>query len=155
MVEVATSGSGRLDFEAFVNALAYDLDAWEVGSEDRLSTIFFDVFGEERSIVNERCRKERRNDPVADTEIPKEGVFTSANSVDHAIVDLVVDTHSSVICVCLIWFFYLMTSVTYASIYQSRVTASCLETEKKEEFTCLLKAQLWNWWVILLCDATF
>ncbi|GAX19612.1 hypothetical protein FisN_19Hh192 [Fistulifera solaris] len=155
MVEVATSGSGRLDFEAFVNALAYDLDAWEVGSEDRLSTIFFDVFGEERSIVNERCRKERRNDPVADTEIPKEGVFTSANSVDHAIVDLVVDTHSSVICVCLIWFFYLMTSVTYASIYQSRVTASCLETEKKEEFTCLLKAQLWNWFMVAIFLGAF
>jgi hypothetical protein len=145
MVEVARSQSGRLDFEAFVNLLTYDLDEWEVGSEERVSTIFADVFKEERSAVNERCRKEKRKDPIADTELPKEGVFTGLNSVDHSIADLVVDTHSSVVCVCLIWFFYLMTSVTYASIYQSRVTASCLETESKEEFTCLLKAQLWNW----------
>ena len=147
MVEVTRSSSGRLDFEAFVNALTYDLDEWDVGTEERLSTIFFDVFGEERSAVNEKCRKEKGKDPISggDTELQTEqGMFTGLNSVDHSVVDLVVDTHSSVICVCLIWFFYLMTSITYASIYQSSVSASCLETES-DEFGCLLKAQLWNW----------
>lgn len=105
MVEVARSRSGRLDFEAFVNMLTYDLDEWDVGTEERLSTIFFDVFGEERSDVNKRCRKEKGKDPTpkADTESQKEGRFTGLNSVDHSVIDLVVDSHSSVVCVCVLF----------------------------------------------------
>jgi hypothetical protein len=45
MVNVARSETGRLDSEAFVNAVSSDLKEWVVGSEDLLSTHFEDVFG--------------------------------------------------------------------------------------------------------------
>ena len=43
--DAAGDASGRLDVDAFVRALTADLDLWEVGSDDRLSTTFYDVFG--------------------------------------------------------------------------------------------------------------
>lgn len=45
MVNIARSTTGRLDAEAFVNAVSSDLSEWNVGSEDMLSTHFEDVFG--------------------------------------------------------------------------------------------------------------
>lgn len=45
MVQVAQSPSGRLDEEAFFNAVTADLKEWSVESEDRMSTIFEDIFG--------------------------------------------------------------------------------------------------------------
>jgi len=45
MVEIARTDSGRLDDGAFLQALSTDLGDWPVGSEDRCSTLFEDVFG--------------------------------------------------------------------------------------------------------------
>jgi hypothetical protein len=56
MVEVARSPSGRLDVEAFADALTSDLDEWQVGNEDRLSTIFYDVFEETNEGIGQRAQ---------------------------------------------------------------------------------------------------
>jgi hypothetical protein len=67
MVNVALSSTGRLDAEAFVNAISSDLSEWNVGSEDMLSTHFEDVFGtsdptkitavQSEGPVGEACRR--------------------------------------------------------------------------------------------------
>jgi len=44
-LKAAQSRSGRFDEEAVVNAISSDLREWEVGSEDRFSSYFYDVFG--------------------------------------------------------------------------------------------------------------
>jgi hypothetical protein len=143
MVEVARSSSGRLDVEAFANALAADLDQWRVGSEDRLSTIFHDVFEETRASVNERSSITEASDPEQNP--PVKGNFNKENSVDHSNIDYVVDTHSSVVCVVIIWFFYLMVSITYASIFQAIIKPPCEDKGHEDDFGCLLAYQLWNW----------
>ena len=148
MVDVALSGSGKLDQESFAKALTSDLDAWEVGSEDRLSTIFFDVFNETRAAANARCGIGTRiveAESAGDTESSEKQVFDKDNSIDHSNIDYVVDTHSSVFCIAVVWFFYLMVSVTYASIFQALVIAPCKDRGQGDEFGCLLAGQLYNW----------
>jgi hypothetical protein len=143
MVEVARSPSGRLDVEAFANALTSDLDQWQVGNEDRLSTIFFDVFEETRTGVNKRSRISEASDTEHNS--PEKGRFNKENSVEHSNIDFVVDSHSSVVIVTIIWFFYLMVTVTYASIFQATVKLPCEDTNDSKSFGCLLAKQLWNW----------
>jgi hypothetical protein len=143
MVEVACSPSGRLDVEAFANALTFDLDKWQVRNEDSLSTIFYDVFEETRTEVNKRTRISEASDTEHNS--PEMGHFNKENSVEHSNIDFVVDMHSSVVCVTIIWFFYLMVTVTYASIFQASVKPSCKDTEDSELFGCMLVAELWNW----------
>jgi hypothetical protein len=78
MVAVAQSQSGRLDVEAFAAALTSDLTAWDVGSEDRQSTLFYDVFGKQHragtlltpatSFVEEEPTADQELGDVKDTE---------------------------------------------------------------------------------------
>jgi hypothetical protein len=143
MVEIARSPAGRLDVEAFANALTCDLDKWQAGNEDRLSTIFYDVFEETRASVNERSSTADASD--TDQNPPEKGHFNKENSIDHSNVDYVVDTHASVICVVIIWIFYLFISVTYASLFQAAVKLPCEDTTNSKSFGCMLAIQLWNW----------
>ena len=159
MIEAATSSSGRLDLEAFVKALSSDLDLWPLESESRTTTFFFDVFGESRAQVNDAISVGRinvlsdshdkaENDKTDDPEQEGDrqfGSFTKENSIDHSDIDFVVDIHASVVVMLVIWFFFLMASITYASIFQSLVSAPCVDEGRKNQFGCLLSSQLWNW----------
>lgn len=162
MVQVAKSSSGRLDLEAFVQALTSDLDMWPLGSESKISTFFYDVFGQTRAQVNDAIAVGRikvtspnqdkdgdKEDGISDPEKDDalSGSFTKDNSIDHSNVDFVVDIHASVVAMVVIWFFYLMTTITYASIFQSLVSAPCVNDGRGDEFGCLLSSQLWNWCV--------
>ena len=145
LVEAASSPSGRLDAAAFAKCLTSDLDQWEVSSEDRVSTHFFDVFGEARSDVMTRHRKRRRKESDEEESSSEKGVFDRENCRDHSNSDFVVDSHASVICIVIIWFFYFLVAVTYAAVFKTAVKISCKGIGLEGDFACVLVSQLWNW----------
>lgn len=140
MIEAANSSSGRLDVNAFCHALTSDLDLWPIGSEQSVTTFFQDVFGVDRGTQYEQRQTKKQEDPESNTH--EKGVIDADKKLpDLSSVDFVVDTHASVTCVALIWFFYIMVSVTYASLFQAVIKPTC----DTSEFGCLLAFQLWNW----------
>lgn len=146
MVDVARSQSGKLDKEAFPRALTADLDRWKVGSEDESSELYTDVFEETRSdTFKSNYERSRVAGSSRDPEMNglDQGRFTEGNTLGHSSIDFVVDAHFSVVCVTFIWFFYLLVTVTYATLFQTAVKPSCKTDE--DEFRCLLAAQLYNW----------
>ena len=98
MVEAARTASGRLDAAALAQALTADLTEWEVGSEDRLSTYAEDVFGGEHGPPPPAEEEEEEN---TDKKVKSRAFEMSS-------IDYVVDTHTSVVLVGIIWTFYFM-----------------------------------------------
>lgn len=166
MAEVAASPSGRLDIDAFIQALTSDLKAWEAGSEGAFSTFFYDVFHMDNSPeyvealwrheygkanTNSREAESRAASPENNTPVEQEVVVEEKRSfswktiLDQANIDHVTDAHSSVFIVFLIWCYYIMVSFSYATLFQSSVTAPCEDTEGKSSFGCLLAGVLWSW----------
>jgi len=129
-----------------VNAVTHDLSDWKVGSEDRISTFFYDVFGYEQGTDppasqiktdesqnggstndcndGEEGTSDQGGDDVevqqqqkgikakgdakdkegkASTTSPDEPFDFEEYSLNHTNVDYVLDAHSSVIIVILIW----------------------------------------------------
>jgi len=167
MVQVASSPSGRLDEQAFLNALTNDLEDWKVGSEDEVSTLFADVFGggfgpAEQSDGEEISAEELEEDVEGRTTSVSIGEKTKkmASNLDlggalDSNIDYVVDSHSSVILVMLIWCFYIMISFSYAVLFQSVVKKPCEDRENPDTFGCQLGGTLWVWYVsILFYDLT-
>jgi len=162
MTDAASSRSGRFDAEALVNALTHDVrEHWQVGSEDRLSTFFYDVFGYyqgSKTVRDEIAALSRRGDePRRDEEDPKwiddtrvgddvGGRFDfKSHSVDHTNVDFVVDAHSSASLVVLIWLFYILLAATYASLIRGSIEVPCKRNQNADTFGCELAQVIWVW----------
>jgi hypothetical protein len=138
MVEAARSPSGLLDEEAFMNALTSDLEDWKVGSEDRLSTLYADVYED---------NEEAAIEPMGGDKAENSGNFEGKNLLDHANIDFVVDAHSSVTVVMLIWLFFVCSTTVYASLAQALVTAPCVDNGNGDKFRCQLSSVFWTWYV--------
>jgi hypothetical protein len=145
MVEAARSPSGLLDEEAFVNALTSDLDDWKVGSEDRLSTLYSDVYGGDEKAGG---GEEGATKPTGGDKAEISGHFEGKNALDHANIDFVVDAHSSVTVVMLIWLFFVCSTTIYASLFQALVSAPCMDNGQGDKFRCQLSSVFWTWYVI-------
>lgn len=170
MVQAATTPSGRLDAASFAQALTADLRAWEIGSEDRMSTYAEDVFG---------------GDPVAAAKAKD----PSSRAFEMSAIDYVVDQHTSLLIVGITWTFYFMVrrlgfflcgmfvvgqrnkllltrpfdffccyfqmSLTYGTLVQSLVKIPCDERGQGDEFGCQLKGVLWTWLVFAIFLSLF
>jgi hypothetical protein len=150
MVEVARSPSGLLDEEAFVNALTSDLDDWKVGSEDRLSTLYADVYEDDEEAEDDEDGagdEEGATKPTGDDKAENSGNFEGKNVLDHANIDFVVDAHSSVTVVMLIWLFFVCSATVYASLFQALVSAPCIDNGQGDKFRCQLSSVFWTWYV--------
>jgi hypothetical protein len=144
MVGAARSPSGLLDEEAFVNALTSDLEDWNVGSEDRLSTLYADVYEDnEEAEGDEKGTTEPKGGDKADNS----GNFEGKIALYHANIDFVVDAHSSVTVVMLIWLFYVCAATSYASLFQGIVSAPCVDNGNGDLFRCQLTSVFWTWCV--------
>jgi hypothetical protein len=117
MVSAAHSTSGTFDDEAFITALSSDLKQWDVESDERLSTFFYDVFGTENPAEVDHLGAEDPRDDVSDVDeeasnSSRQGVCCNKTG-SHLFkpgtynIDLVVDTHSSLINAVAIWAFFL------------------------------------------------
>lgn len=77
-------------------------------------------------------------------------------------IDYVIDSHTSVFIVGTIWTFYVMCSLTYASLFQSTVSTTC-EREQQEmkrvagisSFGCQLGTALWTWMIFAIVLSIF
>jgi hypothetical protein len=106
-----------------MNALSSDLEQWDVDGDERFSTFFYDVFGTENPQEVDRLEAE---DPHG-LGVNNSGVDEEANNPTeksrHRVcckktrshpfkpgtynIDLVVDTHSSLVNAVMIWAFFL------------------------------------------------
>lgn len=156
MVDAASSVSGTLDEEALVNALTYDLQDWKVGQEDRLSTFFYDVYGFELGQKDPTATKASSQAQVEEQEdinkfdaqkVDKDEFDYERDRVDHTNIDFVVDSHSSVSLVVLIWVFYLFIALSYGTLAQSLVNPPCIieSSTSPGAFGCQLAVALWTW----------
>jgi hypothetical protein len=123
MVEAARSSSGTFDDEAFINALSSDLEHWDVDGDERMSTFFYDVFGTENFAEVERLEAEDPRELGGDDSGVDEEADNPGEKSCHGVcskkkksylfkpgtynIDLVVDTHLSLINAVGIWAFYL------------------------------------------------
>jgi hypothetical protein len=124
MVEAARSSSGTFDDEAFINALSTDLGQWDVDGDERMSTFFYDVFRTENFAEVDHLAAEGPRDLGVDDsgvdeeadnprETSRHGVCSKKKKRSYLFkpgtynIDLVVDTHSSLINAVGIWAFYL------------------------------------------------
>lgn len=118
MVEAARSPSGTFDDEAFINALSSDLEQWDVDGDERLSTFFYDVFGAENLAEVNRLEAEDPRDLGVDDSGVDEGADNHPSEKcktkrAHLFrpgtinIDLVVDSHSSLVNAVGIWAFFL------------------------------------------------
>lgn len=163
MVDVANSESGMFDVEALMNATTHDVAKyWLVGSEERLSTLFYDVFGYDvgREPTPPRSSPDGEQVKDAEEEIDEEdnsngelvetkdkgveGNFDfNSYHIDHTNIDFVVDSHSSVFLVVLIWLFYILSTMTYAQLIRAFVKPPC--GEDSGDFGCMFASTLWTW----------
>jgi hypothetical protein len=125
MVEAARSSSGMFDDEAFINALSSDLEQFDVDGDERLSTFFYDVFGTETLAEVDRLEAEDPRDMGVDDSDVDEEVNNPTEKSRHDVcrktkrsylfrpgtynIDLVIDTHSSLISAVGIWGIFLFT----------------------------------------------
>jgi hypothetical protein len=123
MVEAARSSSGTFDDEAFINALSSDLGCWDVDGDERLSTFFYDVFGTETLAEVDRLEAEDPRDMGVDDAGVDEEASNPNEKSRHGVscetkrsylfrpgtynIDLVVDSHRSLIIAVGIWGFFL------------------------------------------------
>lgn len=128
MVAMAQSTSGRLDSNAWLQALSSDLSDWNIENETSLSSFFQDVFGESDPgavyLVDHNMERQetgrRPDEEEAECLKPQVALepqtnffsFAKKNVVqlfrpERTNIDLVVDTHASLIAVVLVWLFYL------------------------------------------------
>jgi hypothetical protein len=130
MVAVATTASRRLDVEAFVQACTSDTTAWIAGSEDCFTT-----FEEDVELM---CSSDKKEDGKK-LEVSKEPMKKS--------IDYVIDSHTSVLTLLLVWAFFFFTSITYGALFKSTVVSKC-ERNGDENFGCILGSTIWTWYVL-------
>jgi hypothetical protein len=123
MVEAARSSSGTFDDEAFINALSSDLQQWDVDGDERFSTFFYDIFGTENPAeVDHLEAEDPRDSGVHNSGADEEASNPTEKSRNRVCckktrslpfkpgtcnIDLVTDTHSSLINAVAIWAFFL------------------------------------------------
>jgi hypothetical protein len=129
MVAVATTPSGRLDVEAFVQACTSDISAWNAGSEDRFTTFLEDV--------ELMCLSAEDGDKKL--EVSQEIMRKS--------IDYVIDSHTSIMILLLVWAFFFFTSITYGALFQSSVYSQC-EKNGDDDFGCILGSTIATWCVL-------
>jgi len=133
--EMLSLVDNRLDEDTFASAVTADLmGAWDTKAEDRLSTRYFDVFMEERDKA-----VGRKEEPKGDG--PK--VLHQGNISDHADVDFVVDSHTSVVCVVLIWCYFFSLVVSYIPFITDKVSYGC--KEDRSPLLCKFAVQISFW----------
>jgi hypothetical protein len=133
MVDVAHSPSGRLDEEAFLNALASDLNSYEDGCEVMpLLT--------KKKITNEASRRDEEEPKTRPAEVTKINTLR--------VIDSVVDDYASRAVHLLIWLFFLATSVVFVSVLN---TSNAFETgcqkNGDQSFVCTLSSTISVWYV--------
>lgn len=134
MVAAAHSSSGRLDEEAFLNALTSDLNGYEEGCEVMPSLITMKRTTKEASPGDE---EEPKTNPVEVTKIDP-----------LLVIDSVVDEYASVAMLLLTWLFFLASSTTFLSVLNSTSAfeAGCKENGE-ESFGCTLLSTIYTWYV--------
>jgi hypothetical protein len=72
-------------------------------------------------------------------------------------IDYVVDSHTSIVIVCIIWTFYVMCSITYAALFQSTVDTNCEENAGTLDVSigCQLASALWTWMIFAIILSIF
>jgi hypothetical protein len=127
MVEMASSPSGLFDEEALANAVASDLTQWDVPSEGRLSSMFYDIFYESNPHDVKNLEADDlmsgADEEAAEKKEPTKCAHACCKCFSCVFgrcrasplfkaelfnIDMVVDCHSSASTVALIWVFYIM-----------------------------------------------
>lgn len=108
-----TPSSTTLTEEALLISSTSDLGPWDVESERRLSSFYYDVFGDNDP---DKLKGLEKTDKTKDEEVPAdEGDPTiepwKVTDREFANVDPLTDSHSSLFIVVLIWFFFFGTYV--------------------------------------------
>lgn len=167
MVEAARSTSGCFDEEALVNALTSDLKEWETGNENRMTSMLYDVFQQDdpRLLVNSEQDKGNNitdiehelDEEQLSMQKQKDEIHTGIKAVNVTNVDFVVDSHSSVTVVVIIWMFYILMTLTYIALSRTLVTLPCERFDSSadpDSFGCVLAGVLWQWFAFAIF-ATF
>ncbi len=168
MVECATvsgkpgRGISTFDVEVFSAALTSDIQSWEKGIEDRLSTPFFDVHGfdpishttlrssgieqvtntsmiESQEVFEGQTRDEVRHN--SDTEEigwwPVDKLLPTGPSIDS-----VIDTHQSILFLMANWAYFIF-SVT---VYMTFINATNYDIfHCGQKYNCILINRIWTW----------
>lgn len=144
MVECCQSSSGLLDLGAWLNALTHDVQQYEVGVEDRISTHTFDVWGFSTYKEWEDCQVEHAGEEEEDDDNYKIKRRRTQSNIDFA-----VDPHASVSLAAAIWTFYICTSLLYLTLLQ---TLPGLQDTCEPSFGCQLLGtiQVWLTFAIIL-----
>lgn len=153
MVMVAGGPGTPFNEEAFVNALTSDLSKWEVGTEDRLSTSFFDVWNYDSRREKELLDKEQAEakSSAIDKATAQQGEILTENEEEEYVprlplmganIDFAVDCHSSVAVTCILWLFFVCTALVYAVLFQS---TDATKTSCPRSFGCTLGGTVWRW----------
>lgn len=156
MLDMADS-SAVLDEDTLARVLTADVSQWEVGSDRRETTIYYDVMGalSPRQLI----RQHESSDPHMETEtegpddaerqklILSEDMLVDTTVLGHTSVDYVMDAHSSLVIVVITWLFYVTNAFSYLTIFQGLFEAPCLD-DKDVTFGCQLVNVLWTWCVL-------
>lgn len=166
MVDIAAKSENlkdpvTLDTEVFVVALTSDVAVWESGTEERLTTPFYDVFGcEVQDICDDNFAD--RSSSNKEREIPlvlevqksnntlkvKEGnkpAFRYVKSFPS--VDSVVDTQRSIFFSMTMWVYYI-SSVAIYTVFINATTYDIIDCGNNADFGCTLVNRIWTWFTL-------
>lgn len=167
MVEMASSPSGLFDEEALANAVASDLTQWDVPSEGRLSSMFYDIFNESNPHDVKNLEADDlmsgADEEVAEKKEPTKCAHACCKCFSCVFgrcrasplfmaelfnIDMVVDCHSSTSTVALIWVFYIMSSGVYgiAILAQPDIKNNC----NLEDVWCKIFQTIFSWVVVMV-----
>jgi hypothetical protein len=132
MVDAAHSPSGRLDEEAFLNALTSDLKGYEDGCE----------------VMPSLTKKKTTKEAQEDEEEPKPSPAAVTKIDPLLVIDSVVDEYASLAILLLIWLFYLAASLIFITLLNasSAFEAAC-KKNGDDSFGCELLSTIYRWYV--------
>lgn len=157
MVRVAASSSGRMDEAAFANCLTLDTGEWEVGSEDRKSSFYYDIFRIDKANGVLENVDESVNEESGETM----QLLDTENALDNTNIDFVIDAHTSTLVTILIWTFYVVTALSYATLLQGWYSEPCGNMDNSDNtgkaFGCNIAKTLWSWYAFqyINCNDSF
>jgi len=183
MVDAATTGSGRFDEAAFVQALTTDLSAWQVGSEKAFGSFEKDIlqFDSRGHLSADDSEQEGSHmNPISESDVPvgdgmnttgtplvsadeektelkpgKEGTGTQVMLQKNTLqfLDQVVDSERSSIAHVIAWLAYLSSSSVYTAIILSTDTFSYECPE--QDLGCTFGWTILSWLAIALLMSAF
>ncbi|GKY96209.1 hypothetical protein MPSEU_000580800 [Mayamaea pseudoterrestris] len=77
--------------------------------------------------------------------------------VDHTGIDYVVDAHSSIHMVIMIWVFYILMTLSYIALARTLVAVPCEKygSADVDSFGCIFAKVLWQWFAFAVCATLF